>query len=77
LCCYRQPKNYHGTKTWFATPNENFMRAPTTPLDIVAEQYEIKPHFATMAQQDQFGGTASEDVDMHLHNFIELCDLTY
>ena len=29
-----------------------------------------------MVQQDQFGGSASEDAGMHLHNFTELCNMT-
>ena len=28
-----------------------------------------------MVQKDQFGGSASEDADMHLHNFTELCNM--
>ena len=30
-----------------------------------------------MVQQDQFGGSASEDAGMHLHNFTELCNMTH
>ena len=29
-----------------------------------------------MVQHDQFGGSVSEDVGMHLHNFTELCNMT-
>jgi hypothetical protein len=59
----------------FTTPNENFMRAPITLPNVTAEQFEIKPQLVTMVQQNQFGGSASKDAGLHLHTFIELCDM--
>ena len=60
----------------FATPNDDYMRAPIAQPDIAAVQYEIKLNLLTMVQQNQFGGSTSEDAGMHLHTFTELCDMT-
>ena len=47
------------------------MREPIAQPDVAVSEYEIKPNLVSMVQQDQFGGSASEDVGMHLHNFTE------
>ena len=60
----------------FATPSNSFMREPIAQPDVAAAEYEIKPNLVSMVQQDQFGGSTSEDVGMHLHNFSELCNMT-
>src|SRR3989337_2581954 len=60
----------------FATPSNNFMREPIAQPEVAAAEYEIKPNLVSMVQQDQFGGSASEDVGMHLHNFTKLCNMT-
>ena len=60
----------------FATPSNNFMREPIAQPDVAAAEYEIKPNLVSMVQHDQFGGSASEDAGMHLHNFTELCNMT-
>ena len=52
------------------------MREPIAQPEVAAAEYEIKLNFVSMVQQDQFGGSASEDVGMHLHNFTELCNMT-
>ena len=52
------------------------MCAPIALPDIAAEQFEIKQHLVTMVQWNQFDGSASEDINMHLHTFTELCDMT-
>ena len=39
------------------------------------ENYEIKPNLLNLIQQNQFGGSASEDAGMHLNTFTELCDM--
>jgi hypothetical protein len=49
---------------------ENFMRAPIALPDVAAEQFRIKTHLVTMVQQNQFGGSTSEDAGMHLHTLI-------
>ena len=40
------------------------------------QKYEITSNLVSMVQEDQFGGSASEDAGMHLHNFTELCNMT-
>jgi hypothetical protein len=60
----------------FATLKNSFMREPIAQPDVVAVEYEIKLNLISMVQQDQFGGSTSEDTGMHLHNFPELCNMT-
>ena len=55
----------------FATPNDDYLRAPITQPAVEAANYEIKPNFLTLVQQNQFGGSASEDAGMHLNTFTE------
>ena len=45
----------------FATPSDDYLRAPITQPVVDAENYEIKPNFLALVQQNQFGGSASED----------------
>ena len=40
----------------FATPNDAYLRATITQPAVEAENYEIKPNFLTLVQQNQFGG---------------------
>ena len=60
----------------FATPSNNFMHEPTAEPEVAAAEYQTKPNLVSMVQQDQFGGSASEDAGMHLHNFTELYNMT-
>ena len=59
----------------FATPNNDYLRTPITQPAIAAEDYEIKPHYLSLVQQNQFGGSAIEDAGMHLNTFTEICDM--
>ena len=59
----------------YATPNDDYLRAPITQPAVVAENYEIKPNLLNLIQQNQFSGSASEDAGMHLNTFTELCDM--
>ena len=59
----------------FATPNVDYLRAPITHPAVEAGNYEIKPNFLTLVQQNKFGGSASEDAGMHLNTFTEICDM--
>ena len=59
----------------FATPNDDYVRPPITRPAMVAENYEIKPNLLNLIQQNQFGGSVSEDAGMHLNTFTELCDM--
>ena len=61
----------------FATPSNSFMREPIAQPNVATKKYEIKPNLVSMVQQHQFGGSTSEDVGMHLHNFSELCNMTH
>lgn len=56
----------------FSTPNDDYVRAPIAQPNVRAEQYEINPNLVTTVQQNQFGGSASEDACMHLHTFTAL-----
>ena len=59
----------------YAAPNDDYLCAPITQPAVTAENYEIKPHFLTLVQQNQFGGSATEDAGMHLNAFTEICDM--
>ena len=59
----------------FATPNNNYLRTPINQPAITAEDYEIKPHYLSLVQHNQFGGSAVEDAGMHLNTFTEICDM--
>ncbi|KAM3333353.1 hypothetical protein ACQJBY_028437 [Aegilops geniculata] len=60
----------------FATPRNSFMHELIAQLDVDAAEFEIKPTLVSMVQRDQFELCASEDADMQLHNFSELCNMT-
>ena len=53
------------------------MCEPIAQPEVAAAEYEINLNFLSMVQQDQFGGSASEDASMHLHNFTEVCNMTH
>ena len=59
----------------FATPKNDYLRTPITQPAIAAEDYEIKPHYLSLVQHNQFGGSAVEDAGMHLNTFTEICDM--
>ena len=59
------------------TPRHNFMREPIAQPDAAGAEYETKTNLVSMVQQDQFGGSVSEDASIHLHNFTELCNMTH
>ena len=59
----------------FATPINDYLRTPIIQPAIVVEDYVIKPHYLSLVQQNQFGGSAVEDAGMHLNTFTEICDM--
>ena len=59
----------------FATPSNNFMREPIAQPDVATAEHGIKPDIVSMVLQGQFGGSTSEDVDMHLHHFTDYSTL--
>ena len=51
----------------FATPNNDYLHTPITQPTIAANDYEIKPHYLSLVQQNQFGVSIVEDAGMHLN----------
>jgi hypothetical protein len=56
-------------------PNAQFIANPITYLEIKADSFEVSPGLLKLIAKDQFGGSASEDASMHLHDFCEICDM--
>jgi hypothetical protein len=44
-------------------------------LSIKVDSFEVSPGLLNLIAKDQFGGSASEDASMHLHDFCEICDM--
>ena len=42
---------------------------------INANNFELKPGLISMLQQNQYGGLAHEDPNVHLATFLEICDI--
>jgi hypothetical protein len=57
------------------TLSERFIARPITSLDIQAESFEVSPSLLNLITREQFGGSTQEDASMHLHDFIEICDM--
>ena len=57
------------------TPNDHFIARPIATPEITAESYEVSPSLLNLITREQFGGSAMEDASMHLHDFIEICDM--
>jgi hypothetical protein len=57
------------------TPSEHFIARPITTPDIQDESFEVSPSLLNLITREQFGGSAQEDASMHLHDFIEICDM--
>ena len=51
--------------------NEDYSGIRHQPID--ANTFELKPALINMVQQQQFGGSPSEDPNRHLSNFLQLC----
>ena len=43
--------------------------------EIKADSYEVSPSLLNLITREQFGGSAMEDDSMHLHDFVEICDM--
>ena len=59
----------------FSTPNNDYLHTPITQPTMAADDYEIKPHYLSLVQQNQFGGSDVKDTGMHLNTFTEICDM--
>ena len=57
------------------TPNDQFTSSPITSPEIKADNFEVSPGLLNLIAKEQFGGSASEDASMHLHDFCEICDM--
>ena len=56
-------------------PNDQFIAKPITSPEIKADSFEVSPGLLNLICKEQFGGSASENASMHLHDFCEICDL--
>jgi hypothetical protein len=56
-------------------PNAQFIASPITFSKIKADSFEDSHGLLNLITKDQFGGIASEDASMHLHDFCEICDM--
>jgi hypothetical protein len=56
-------------------PNAQFIVKPITSPEIKADSFEVSPSLLNLIVEYQFGGSASEEASMHLHDFCEICDM--
>ena len=57
------------------TPNDQFIARPIATPEIKADSYEVSPSLLNLITREQFDGNAMEDASMHLHDFVEICDM--
>ena len=57
------------------TPNDQFIARPIATPEIKADSYEVSPSLLNLITREQFGGSAMEYASMHLHDFVEICDM--
>jgi hypothetical protein len=55
--------------------NAQFIASPITSPVIKVDSFEVSPELLNLIAKDQFGGSASEDASMHLHDFCEIYDM--
>lgn len=58
----------------YAAPNAMGCTTSIVCLPIQANNFEIKPSLLQLVQQEQFGGNPLEDPNLHIGNFLQLCD---
>lgn len=58
----------------FAAPNTNGLHSSITRPTVEANNFELKPSLLSMVQQNQFGGSSTDDPNLHLSVFLEYCD---
>ena len=56
---------------WRPMMNEDYSGIRRQPID--GNNFELKPTLISMVQQQQFGGSPSEDPNGYLSNFLQLC----
>ena len=57
------------------TNNHDFICTPIAPPTSPAAFYEIKPALLNLVMKEQFSGASTDDADVHLNNFVELCEM--
>jgi hypothetical protein len=50
-------------------PNAQFIANRIISPEIKANSFEVSPGLLNLIAEEQFGGSASEDASMHLHDF--------
>ncbi|KAM0933256.1 putative retrotransposon gag domain-containing protein [Dioscorea sansibarensis] len=66
--------NTNKTLKDFAGPNAQGLHTSITRPTVEAKNFELKPTLLSMVQQNQFGGSPTEDPNLHLSVFLEYCD---
>jgi hypothetical protein len=54
------------------TANDHFIAKLITTPEITAKNFKVSPRLLNLVTREQFGGSASEDASMHLHDFCEI-----
>ncbi|XP_020258488.1 uncharacterized protein LOC109834881 [Asparagus officinalis] len=58
----------------FASPTTHSSQSSILKPNVAANNFELKPSLLSMVQQNQFGGTPTEDPNLHISIFLEYCD---
>jgi hypothetical protein len=56
-------------------PNAQFIASHITSPEMKADSFEVSPGLLNLIAKYQFGGSASEEASMHLHDFCEISDM--
>ncbi|XP_027337192.1 uncharacterized protein LOC113850867 [Abrus precatorius] len=67
-------QNRNRTLGDYAIPNLQGFNSSIIRPTIQANHFEIKPALLHLVQQDQFSGGNSDDPNLHILNFLQLCD---
>ena len=66
--------NTNKTLKDFTVPNAQGLHSSITRPTVEANNFELKPAFLSMVQQNQFGGSPTDNPNLHLSIFLEYCD---
>ncbi|XP_020266504.1 uncharacterized protein LOC109841993 [Asparagus officinalis] len=58
----------------FASPTTHSSQSSILKPNVAANNFELKPSLLSLVQQNQFGGTPTEDPNLHISVFLEYCD---
>ncbi|XP_027368307.1 uncharacterized protein LOC113874269 [Abrus precatorius] len=58
----------------YGVPNMHGYSSSIVRPTIQANHFEIKSALLHLVQQDQFSGLISNDLNLHIYNFLQLCD---